>query len=148
MPDLAFISDEALEGLPDVAQLTAVRTTLEGISQVFTGHLTSMTTLLDEASGKLNVQQDAWQQAIQGHEGELEKALRTLPSAAGKSGQEVGAAYQRLMGDIERIKPMKAKLSTHEGQGNTLKQERRNLLAELSDLRGQRIQALQRLQNA
>ncbi|MBA8083059.1 TrlF family AAA-like ATPase [Klebsiella pneumoniae] len=144
MPDLAFISDEALEGLPDVAQLTAVRTTLEGISQVFTGHLTSMTTLLDEASGKLNVQQDAWQQAIQGHEGELEKALRTLPSAAGKSGQEVGAAYQRLMGDIERIKPMKAKLSTHEGQGNTLKQERRNLLAELSDLRGQRIQALQK----
>ena len=144
MPDLAFISDEALEGLPDVAQLTAVRTTLEGISQVFTGHLTSMTTLLDEASGKLNVQQDAWQQAIQGHEVELEKALRTLPSAAGKSGQEVGAAYQRLMGDIERIKPMKAKLSTHEGQGNTLKQERRNLLAELSDLRGQRIQALQK----
>jgi len=144
MPDLAFINDEALEGLPDVAQLTAVRTTLEGISQVFTGHLTSMTTLLDEASGKLNAQQDAWQQAIQGHEVELEKALRTLPSTAGKSGQEVGAAYQRLMGDIERIKPMKAKLSTHEGQGNTLKQERRNLLAELSDLRGQRIQALQK----
>lgn len=103
-----------------------------------------MTALLDEASGQLTAQQEAWQQAIQGHEAELEKALRTLPSAAGKSGQEVGAAYQRLMGDIERIKPMKAKLSTHEGQGNTLRQERRNLLAELSDLRGQRIQALQK----
>lgn len=143
-PDLAFINDEALKGLPDVTQLIAVRMTLERVSQGFTDHLTAMTALLDEASGQLIVQQEAWQQAIQGHEAELEKALRTLPSAAGKSGQEVGTAYQRLMGDIERIKPMKAKLSMHEGQGNTLKQERRNLLAELSDLRGQRIQALQK----
>lgn len=144
LPDLAFINDEALEGLPDVAQLIAVRTTLEGVSQGFIVHLKAMRAMLDEASGQLTAQQEAWQQAIQGHEAELERALRTLPSAAGKSGQEVGTAYQRLMGDIERIKPMKAKLPTHESQGNTLKQERRNLLAELSDLRGQRIQALQR----
>lgn len=144
VPDIAFINDEALEGLPDVAQLVSMRTTLEGIIQGFTGHLTAMTALLDEASGQLIVQQEAWQGAIQRHEAELETALRTLPSAAGKSGQEVGAAYQRLMGDIERIKPMKAKLSTHERQGNTLTQERRNLLAELSDLRGRRIHELQR----
>lgn len=144
LPDLTFINHEAVEGLLDVAHLVAVRTTLEEISQGFTSHLTAMTALLNEASSRLTAQQGAWQQAIQGHEAELEKALRTLPSAAGRSGQEVGAAYQRLMGDIERIKPMKAKLSTHESQGNTLQQERRNLLAELSDLRGKRIQALQK----
>ncbi|PVX85847.1 TrlF family AAA-like ATPase [Paraburkholderia unamae] len=144
VPDLAFINDEALEGLPDISQLVAVRTTLEGLSQGFNEHLAAMTAMLDEASAQLAVQQEAWQEAIRGHEAELEKSLRTLPSAAGKSGQEVGAAYQRLMGDIERIKPMNAKLSTYEIQGDTLKQERRNLLAELSDLRGQRIQALQK----
>ncbi|BBG30502.1 TrlF family AAA-like ATPase [Zymobacter palmae] len=144
LPDLDFINDEALEGLPDAAQLIAVRTMLEVVCQGFMGHLAAMTALLDKASGQLTAQQDAWQQAIQGHEAELEKALRALPSAAGKSGQEVGAAYQRVMGEIEHIKPMKIELSTHEGQGNTLKQERRNLLGELSDLRGQRIQALQK----
>lgn len=144
LPDLAFINDEALEGLPDASQLTAVRATLERVNQEFSGYLTAMTTLLEEASGQLTAQQESWQRAIQGHEAELEKALRTLPATAGKSGQEVGTAYQRLLGDIERIKPMRAKLSTHEGQGKTLKQERRNLLAELSDLRGQRIQALQK----
>ncbi|HBR5516553.1 TPA: TrlF family AAA-like ATPase [Klebsiella pneumoniae] len=143
-PDLAFINDDALEGLPDAAELVTMRTTLERISQEFTRHLTDMMTLLDEASGQFAVQHEAWQQAIRGHEAELEKALRTLPAMAGKSGQEVGVAYQRLMGEIERIKPMRGKLSTHEGQGSVLKQERRNLLAELSDLRGQRIQALQR----
>lgn len=144
LPDLAFINDEALEGLPDAAQLIAMRATLERISQEFTGHLTAMTTLLDEEASRLSAQQEAWQQAMQEHEAELEQALRTLPATAGKSGQEVGAAYQRLMGDIECIKPMRAKLATYEGQGSTLKQERRNLLAELSDLRGQRIHALQR----
>lgn len=144
LPDLTFLNDEALEGLPDATQLVAMRTTLDRLSQGFAGYLTAMTTLLEEAAGQFTAQHESWQQAIQGHEVELEKALRTLPSAAGKSGQEVGAAYQRLMGDIERIKPMRTKLATHEGQGNTLKQERRNLLAELSDLRGQRIQALQK----
>ncbi|WP_237133126.1 TrlF family AAA-like ATPase [Pseudohongiella sp. O18] len=144
LPDLGFINDEALEGLPDAAQLVVMRTTLERVSQGFIGHLKAMTNLLDEASDQFNVQREAWQQAIERHEVELEKALRTLPTAAGKSGQEVGVAYQRLTGEIERIMLMKAKLSTHEAKCNSLKQERRNLLAELSDLRAQRIQALKR----
>ena len=144
LPDLAFINDEALEGLPDAAQLLAIRTTLDGLKQGFTGHLTAMQALLDEGVGQFTTQHGAWQQAIQGHEAELEKALRTLPATAGKSGQEVGVAYQRLMGEIERIKPMKSRLTTHESQRDTLRQDRRNLLAQLSDLRGQRIQALQK----
>ena len=106
-PDLTFINDEALKNLRDVTQLTEVRKTLERLSQGFTDHLKAMTDLLNEASDQLTVQKTNWQQAIQGHEVEMEKALRTLPSAAGKSGQEVGTAYQRLMGDIERIRPMK-----------------------------------------
>lgn len=144
LPDLAFIDDEALEELPDAAQLLTVRTTLEGLKQGFTGHLTAMQALLDEGSGQITTQHEAWQQAIQGHEAELEKALRSLPATAGKSGQEVGVAYQRLMGEIERIKPMKSRMSAYESQRQTLRQERLNLLAELSDLRGQRIQALQK----
>lgn len=143
-PDLTFIDDEALDGLPDAAQLLAMRKTLDGLKQGFTTHLTAMQTLLDESAGQFATQQEAWQQAIQEHDAELEKALRTLPTTAGKSGQEVGVAYQRLMGEIERIKPIKSRLLPHESQRDSLKQERRNLLAELSDLRGQRIQALQR----
>jgi ABC-type lipoprotein export system ATPase subunit len=144
LPDLDFINDEALEGLPDAAQLLAMRTTLDGLKQGVTGHLTAMQALLDDKAGQFTTQHDAWQQAIQAHDVELEKALRTLPATAGKSGQEVGVAYQRLLGDIERIKPMKSRLTTHESQRDTLRQERRNLLAELSNLRGQRIQALQK----
>lgn len=144
LPDLDFINDEALEGLPDAAQLLAMRTTLDGLKQGVSDHLTAMQALLDDKAGQFTTQHDAWQQAIQAHDVELEKALRTLPATAGKSGQEVGVAYQKLMGEIERIKPMKSRSTTHETQRDTLRQERRNLLAELSDLRGQRIQALQK----
>lgn len=144
LPDLAFIDDEALEGLPDVDQLLAMRMILEGLKRGLNDHLAAMQALLDEGAGHFTAQNDAWQQAIQNHEAELERALRTLPATAGRSGQEVGVAYQRLMGEIERIKPMKSRMSTHESQRATLWQERRNLLAELSDLRGQRIQALQK----
>lgn len=144
LPDLSFINDEALDGLPDADQLLAMRATLDSLNGGFTDHLTAMQALLDEGAKQFSAQFRAWQHAIQGHEVELEKALRTLPAMAGKSGQEVGVAYQRLLGDIERIKPMRSRLSANEAQRDALRQERRNLLAELSDLRGQRVQALQK----
>ncbi|QXW18910.1 AAA family ATPase [Comamonas aquatica] len=144
LPDLDFINNDALQGLPDAAQLLAMRATLDGLHQGFTEHLTAMQALLDAGAGQFTTQHRAWQKAIQEHDAELEKALRTLPATAGKSGQEVGVAYQKLMGEIERIKPMKSRVTTHDSQRDTLRQERRNLLAELSDKRGQRIQALQK----
>lgn len=61
---------------------------------------------------------------------------------AGKTGQEIGAAYQRVQEDIERIKPLSAKLPNHQLQLDELEQQRRNVLAELSDLRAERIAAL------
>lgn len=144
LPDLDFVNDEALGGLPDSAQLLKMRATLDGLKQGFTDHLTAMQALLDDKAGQFTAQHSAWQRAIQEHDAELEKALRTLPATAGKSGQEVGVAYQKLMEEIERIKSVKSRATTHESQCDTLRQERRSLLAELSDLRGQRVQALQK----
>lgn len=144
LPDLAFISHEALEGLPDTAQLLAMRTTMYELKQRFNDHLNAMQALLDDSTVQFGTQHAAWQLAIQAHDAELENALRTLPNTAGKSGQEVGVAYQKLMGETERIKPMRSRVTSQESQRDALRQERRNLLAELSDLRGQRIQALQK----
>lgn len=141
--DLAFISDKALEDLPEAAQFVSVRQTLEQLQQSFARHTAAMQEDLTDASRKLRSQLDQWRQALQGHESELEKALRSLPSLSGKSGQEVGVAYQRLMQDIERIKPLQSRLGSFENLREAQEQERRNLLAELSDLRSERIAALQ-----
>ncbi len=66
----------------------------------------------------------------------------SLPDAAGKTGQEIGVAYQRIQEEIERIKPLNSKLPAYQTRLDELQQERRNVLAELSDLRAERISAL------
>ncbi|MCO1445305.1 hypothetical protein L0Z08_29360 [Burkholderia multivorans] len=58
LPDLAFINDEALDGLPDAAQLLAMRTTLDGIKQSLTTHLAAMQALLDDGAEQFATQQE------------------------------------------------------------------------------------------
>jgi ABC-type lipoprotein export system ATPase subunit len=143
LPDLAFISDKALADLPNAQLLSPARAILDKLRESFEGHLTDLTNDLTNGEQQLAAQLALWKQSIKQGEAELEKALRSLPTTAGKSGQEVGAAYQRLLQDIERIKPLETRVANHDKLLESLQQERRNLLAELSDLRGQRTQSLQ-----
>lgn len=143
LPDLTFISDKALEGLPNAESLSPAREVLDKLRQSFEFHLTELKTELVNGEQKLLSQLALWKQSIALGEAELEKALRSLPATAGKSGQEVGTAYQRLLQDIERIKPLETRVTTHVKLLESQQQERRNLLAELSDLRGQRTKSLQ-----
>lgn len=142
LPDLTFISDKVLEELPNAALLSPVRATLNGLKQSFEQHLQEMQAELDQGEQQLAAQLATWKQSLQLGEAELEKALRSLPAMAGRSGQEVGTAYQRLLQDIERIKPLNSRVATFDQLLASQKQERHNLLAELSDLRHQHIQAL------
>jgi ABC-type lipoprotein export system ATPase subunit len=143
LPDLTFINEVALEGLPDAAQLSPVRSILEKLQKSFMTHLQAMQVELTGGEQQVKAQLELWKQSLQLNDAELEKALRSLPSMAGKSGQDVGVAYQRLMQDIERIKPLRARAKTFDTLRESQQQERRNILAELSDLRSQHIAALQ-----
>ena len=142
LPDLTFISDKALEELPNAALLSPVRSTLDRLKQSFERHLQEMQAELDQGEQQLTAQLATWKQSLQLGEAELEKALRSLPAMAGRNGQEVGTAYQRLLQDIERIKPLNARVATYDQLLESQQQERRNLLVELSGLRDQHIQAL------
>lgn len=143
LPDLTFISDKALEDLPNAALLSPARTILDKLREGFEGHLSELTTDLTSGEQQLAAQLGLWKESIAQGEAALEKALRSLPATAGKSGQEVGTAYQRLLQDIERIKPLETRVVNHVKLLESQRQERRNLLAELSDLRGLRSTNLQ-----
>ncbi len=143
LPDLTFISDKALEDLPNAALLRPARTILDKLRQDFERHLAELETELVNGEPQLSAQLALWQQSIAQGEAELEKNLRSLPATAGKSGQEVGTAYQRLLQDIERIKPLETRVANHDKLRESQQQERRNLLAELSDLRDRRTKSLQ-----
>lgn len=143
LPDLTFISDKALEGLPNAVLLSPVRETLEKLREEFERHARELQAALAQGKQQLAARLGTWGQSLQQGEAELEKALRSLPASSGKSGQEVGTAYQRLLQDIERIKPLEARVTSYDKLLEAQQQERRNLLAELSDLRDQRTQSLQ-----
>ncbi|GAA0291604.1 AAA family ATPase [Pseudomonas rhodesiae] len=144
IPDLCFINDEAIEGVPDRDALVAMRGVLESLKVDFETNVTEMEVFIAGSQAQFTIEHDAWLLAVQEHDRDLEKELRKLPDTAGKSGQEIGAAYQILQGDIERIRPLGAKLPGHQKQRERLEQERRNILAELSDLRSLRVDALQK----
>jgi ABC-type lipoprotein export system ATPase subunit len=143
LPDLTFISDKALEGLPNAALLSPARAILDKLRQSFERHCAELTNELANGEQQLETRLALWRQSITQGEAELEKALRSLPVTAGKSGQEVGTSYQRLLQDIERIKPLETRITNHDKLLESQQQERRNLLAELSNLRSQRAKNLQ-----
>ncbi|WP_429500430.1 TrlF family AAA-like ATPase (plasmid) [Robbsia andropogonis] len=142
LPDLIFISDKALEDLPNAALLSPARTILDKLRERFERHIAELTTELANGEQQLAAHLALWKQSIGQGEAELEKALRSLPATAGKSGQEVGTAYQRLLRDIERIRPLETRVANHDKLLESQQQERRNLLAELSDLRDRRTESL------
>ena len=63
---------------------------------------------------------------------------------AGKDGTEIGRAYQRLLRDIEQVRPAQTRLKTVDTLVNELEQARRNLLGEISDIRSVRTGAKQK----
>ncbi|OUL99746.1 TrlF family AAA-like ATPase [Variovorax sp. JS1663] len=143
LPDTTFISDKALEGLPHAAKLAATRVVLDGLRDSMMALLRQGQGVLDKATDQMRVTRQAWQSAQSSAQAEIDGALRSLPSAAGRTGQQIGVEYQKLQQEIERIRPLRARVSTFAQLIETLEQERRNLLAELSDHRHARLQALQ-----
>ena len=75
---------------------------------------------------------------------DLERKFSKLPAVAGKPGKEVGLAYQRLLRDIEQVKPSQTRLKTLATLIDSLEQDRLNLLGEISDCRSARTTAKQK----
>jgi ABC-type cobalamin/Fe3+-siderophores transport system ATPase subunit len=144
LPDASFLSEKALEGLPDGALLAPMGTALQQLRATVSAKLAEMKAALSQAKQDCSGHVASWKAALVAGEAELEKTLRGLPDMAGRSGQEVGTALQRLLKDVERIKPMQARMDTLEKLRAAQQQERRNLLAELSDIRAQRTAVLQK----
>lgn len=142
LPDTTFMSDKALEGLPHAAKLVAMRTLLEELRHSMAALIAQGQGLLSRSTTDMQAARQAWQSAQGAAQAEMDGALRSLPSAAGRTGQQIGVAYQTLQQEIERIRPLQSRMATFQQLTESLAQERRNLLAELSDQRHARLEAL------
>lgn len=142
LPDLVFLSDNALDGLPHADLLRKGSKLLDALKTEGAKAVSTLNSALERtrtAIASLGTDLDS---ELEKAERALEAEFAKLPDVAGKRGPEVGRAYQTLLRQIEQIQPKQARLTAARALSASLQQDRRNLLAELSDLRGQRSDTL------
>lgn len=140
-PDLDFLSDQRLQGLPHAEQLRKARQVLEKFLISLKRQSQEIDRALNEVDEGLQPILRDLQQALTNSEQQLESEFATLPTMAGRSGREVGMAFKNLLQEIERIKPKREQLRKIKSVVNERERERRNLLGQISDLRSARVGA-------
>ncbi|SFT82734.1 TrlF family AAA-like ATPase [Paraburkholderia aspalathi] len=141
-PDTTFLSDKALDSLPHVSMLAALRATLDDLATAMKTQLDSLRLLHTNAEKTANQQQAELKASLDADSIALEKVFASLPALAGKPGRDVGRAYQELLREIESIRPGETKVATLDRLLAELESQRRNLLDEFYRLRDQRSDEL------
>lgn len=144
LPDLVFLSEKAVDGLPHADLLRRGRQILETLGQTLRRKLDEIEKAVGDAEKELGSVVKELTKEMESAESQLEKEFAKLPAVAGKDGKEVGRAYQRLLREIEQVRPAQARLKTVDALVKELEQSRRNLLGEISDIRSARTAAKQR----
>jgi hypothetical protein len=134
LPDLVFLSERSLEGLPQAEILRHGRRLLEKLDATLRQKLGEINHAVGETEAELNKFVGELAKALESCESQLEKEFAKLPAVAGKDGKEIGRAYQRLLRDIEQVKPSQTHLKNVDVLVKELEQVRRNLLGEISDI--------------
>ena len=144
LPDLVFLNDRALEGLPHAQLLQRGRQLLDNLGTTLRQKLGEIDKAIGETETSLAGLVTELSEALAASETQLEKEFAKLPAVAGKDGKEIGRAYQRLLREIEQVRPSQTRLKTVDALVKELEQARRNLLGEISDIRSGRTAAKQK----
>lgn len=144
LPDSVFLGDSALAGLPHGAQLQKIRSSLDELTAGIRSSLKSMDELVGSSKTEIKHLQGTLVAAIQAEEENLEAAFKDIPSCEGRTGREIGAQYQALLKEIERIRPKESLLANRRAVLGELFKTRKLLLGELSEVRAESSAQLHR----
>ena len=142
LPDTAFLSDKALDGLPHAHMLLCMRAALDALRKEVVTQLEGLLKLHAATAAATNEQRSELKLKLDAESAALEKVFASLPVFAGKPGRDVGRAYQELLREIEIIRPGEARVNLIDKLLTELESQRRNLLDEFSRLRDQRTDEL------
>jgi len=144
LPDTVFLSDRALDGLPHQGIFRSIRKILDGLNTQLQPLINNIETHITKADRDIGDSRTKLSEMIKDEEAGLEKLFAEIPSYEGKSGKEIGMEFQKLLREIECIRPKESLLKTREAVVDELKKKRKELLAELSEVRSARSAQLQR----
>jgi ABC-type lipoprotein export system ATPase subunit len=142
LPDTAFLSEKALEGMPHADILGRIRHVLDTLRTQIAQQLVNLRTVHGESSVAVRAKQTELNARLAEESATLEKVFANLPAFAGKPGRDVGRAYQELLREIETIRPGEARMATIDRLLEELEAQRRNLLDEFAQVRDRRSDEL------
>ncbi|MGI9283397.1 MAG: TrlF family AAA-like ATPase [Endozoicomonas sp.] len=133
LPDVQFLSDQALDGLPHKESLVFQRLLLEELGSDTRKLLEQAREKWSALFGKKETLKKGLSEQIRADEEALTKEFKRIPASQGKSGREIGELYQGILKEIERIRPKTLSLKHRKEQIRVLYEDRKSLLSELSE---------------
>lgn len=138
LPDTVFLSDSALSNLPHADNLRKIREALDKLR----GEAEALLSQWHDkyAVAKTNIERlgEELNSGIQQEEELLEQTFKDLPSCEGKTGKQIGIEFQKLMKEIEQIRPKQTLIATRRKLSAELQKLRKSILDELSEIRAER----------
>ena len=138
IPELVFLSDKELEGLPHVELIKQGRKQLNNLRDALEIKLNDIVNIIDETEVNLKRVVSKLNEELIIFDEKITAEFGKLPQIAGKDGAEIGRSYQQLLREVEQVNPIKNRLRITVDLVKELEQERRNLLGEISDIRSVR----------
>lgn len=142
LPDTAFLSDKALDGMPHIEVLAQMRRALDVLATEIGKQVAGFRKLHSGSTAAVSVHQTELKARLDEESAALEKVFASLPAFAGKPGRDVGRAYQELLREIEAIRPSETRVATMNKLLQELETQRRNLLDEFAQVRDKRSDEL------
>ena len=144
LPDTVFLSDSAIGHLPHAENLRKMRAALDALRGDAEALLSQWQQKYGTAKATIASISQTLDAGIQQEELALEKTFRELPASEGKSGKEIGIEFQRLLKEIERIRPKKTMIDNRIKVVTELSRQRKAILDDLSSIRADRSAQFER----
>lgn len=144
LPDTVFLSDSAIGHLPHVENLRKMRIALDALRGEAEALLSQWQQKYSAAKDSIASIAHALDAEIHQEELALENTFKELPASEGKTGKEIGLEFQRLLKEIERIRPKKTMIDNRIKVVTELSRQRKAILDDLSSVRADRIAQFQR----
>jgi len=144
LPDVEFLSEEKIINLPHSDNfkkqrciINKLRISIEAATKQIEEQALNAETVIDDLSKQLL-------EGVSQEELLLEEAFKEIPASQGKTGRQIGAEYQELLRQIERIRPKQNDLKTRQEELNKLYSHRKKLMHQLSEAISERSSAMQK----
>jgi ABC-type lipoprotein export system ATPase subunit len=144
LPDTVFLSDSAIGHLPHVENLRKMRVALDDLRKDAEFTLSQWQQKYAVAQTAITAISQDLDAGIQQGELVLEKTFKEFPASEGKTGKEIGTEFQRLLKEIERIRPKKTMIDNRMKVVTELLRQRKGILDDLSSIRADRSAQFER----